>query len=289
MRAFNGRRFREAREAARKTQAQVGEALGVRATVISRYESGALTPPPEKLPLLAKHVGWSLDALFPRQGLPNLADLRADAGISQKDTKHITKTASASPVRKAEKGITPLAEVYVEPLAKAYGVTVEQLRAAQERSPGRPMPAPASVGPPQTLPEKITYLLEHTYPGEQAPPSDREIADRINEYAGAVVITEEGVCDLRTGTQPAAKPIVIEGLAEVFGVESAYFQDDDETVKAVIASLKYLAAKRQGEIIRTAARGLDDTEVPAEVLTAINQVVAELQARGVPGAGGSRR
>ena len=46
------------------TQAELGEAVGVTATVISRYESGAVTPPPEKLVRIARILGVSTDDLI---------------------------------------------------------------------------------------------------------------------------------------------------------------------------------------------------------------------------------
>lgn len=138
---------------------------------------------------------------------------------SQYQTRELIGTKSSGPVANAERGKRRLSPKFQEPLAKAYRVPVEELLAAQERSFGIEVPA-ASGGSsvPRSVAEKITYLLEHSYPGAQTPPSDAEIARAVNEHAGGQVITETGVRDLRTGDDAELPPLVASGLAEVFDV-----------------------------------------------------------------------
>ncbi|WP_328335924.1 MULTISPECIES: helix-turn-helix transcriptional regulator [unclassified Streptomyces] len=141
-RVFDGRRFRAVRRAADLTQAAIAQEVGVLEPAVTRWESGDTTPPPERLPRLAQIVGQPLDGLFPRVGLPDLVDLRTDAGYSQKDTSAITKTLSPSPVRKAEGGKRRLSKSLVPLLAEAYGTSTAELLAAQERSFGILVPQP---------------------------------------------------------------------------------------------------------------------------------------------------
>jgi transcriptional regulator with XRE-family HTH domain len=46
------------------TQAELGEKLGVSQNVIARYENNLRNPPLEKLPILAKALGVTLEELF---------------------------------------------------------------------------------------------------------------------------------------------------------------------------------------------------------------------------------
>lgn len=57
-------RLKEAREAAGLTQVALGEIVGVEQHTISQWESGHRTPRADKLPLLAKVLGCTIDELF---------------------------------------------------------------------------------------------------------------------------------------------------------------------------------------------------------------------------------
>ncbi|MGW6457691.1 helix-turn-helix domain-containing protein [Streptomyces sp. NPDC055078] len=286
-RVFDGRAFRAKRRAADLTQRQIAEAVGVQEAAVARWESTATKPPAEKLARLAQLVGERLDALFPRQGQPDLADLRADAGYSQKATAQITGTSTPSSVRKAESGIRRLSDESVALLAAAYGVSEEKLRAAQERSFGD-TPRAAEPEVPSTLAEKITFVLENTYPAQPAP-SDAEIATAVNEHAGAAVVTERDVRDLRTGAVTEAAPIVLDGLASLFGVKPMYFQSEDAVTRQVAEGLKLLASKRRGDVGQIAARGMGEDGLSAELLAIVNEVVADLAGRPRRDSSGTQR
>lgn len=57
-------RLKEVREAAGLTQVSLGEIVGVEQHTISQWESGHRTPRADKLPLLAKVLGCTIDDLF---------------------------------------------------------------------------------------------------------------------------------------------------------------------------------------------------------------------------------
>ncbi|MEU9004032.1 helix-turn-helix transcriptional regulator [Streptomyces sp. NPDC059982] len=291
-RRFDGRRVRTVRRAAELTQSEVARAVGVADPTVASWETGQSSPDGERLPALARVLGRDLDDLFPRNGLPDLTDLRCDAGYSQYQTKVLIGTKSAGPVANAERGKRRLKDSFVRPLAGGYRVTVDALLAAQERSFGHDVPAPSGeqVGSdsqmPNSLGEKITYLLEHSYPGEQVPPSDAEIAHAVNKFSGGPVISKDGIRELRTGAEQAASPIVREGLAALFGVSPMFFQPDDTVAQQVYEGLQLLLAARKGAVGRVAARGLGPEGLPEDVLRFLNEVVAEMQERDLPGTSG---
>lgn len=291
-RRFDGRRVRAVRRAAELTQSEVAKAVGVADPTVASWETGHSSPDGEKLPALARVLGRGLGELFPREGRPDLVDLRCDAGYSQYQTKALIGTKSAGPVANAERGKRRLKESFVRPLADGYRVSVEELLAAQERSFGHDAPDPGAEEPrsasqvPRSLAEKIAYLLDHSYPGEQTPPSDAEVARAVNDHAGGPVIDEAGVRDLRTGTVPTASPVVCEGLAEVFGVSPMFFQPDDAVARQVFEGLRLLASARKGAVGRLEARGLGAEGLSEDVLAFLNEVVTELQERELPGTSG---
>ncbi|MGJ5751550.1 DNA-binding XRE family transcriptional regulator [Streptomyces puniciscabiei] len=282
-RLVDGRRIKVARIKAGLLQSQVGKALGVSDSAEANWENGKKRPDAELLPALAEVLGKPLDVLFPREGLPDLADLRADAGIYQKDTGQIIGTKSHAPVSRAERGIRRLDPKYVPPLAAAYGVSVDSLLAAQERSFGRDVPEPGQV--PTSLAGKIAFLMEHLYPGAQVAPTADEIARGINEWAGAAVVSEEEVKAILSGAQPTAKPIVYHGLADFFGVEPLFFEPQHEVARHIYEGLRLLALAREGKVTRAVVHGAGEGGLPADVLAFVNEVVVELQDRGLPAAG----
>jgi transcriptional regulator with XRE-family HTH domain len=283
-RQFDGARVRVERRAADLTQDDVAERMGVGRGAVAKWESGATTPDAHKLPLLARVLGKPLDELFPREGAPDLTDLRCDAGYAQTETGRLIGARSHIPVSKAERGIAPLDDSYIEPLAAAYGVTVEQLLTAQNRSFGIAT-APSSAEPsseeervPRTVAEKINYLLQNAYFG-QTPPTDEEIAKAINEQARATVATADDVRALRTGTEIVASPAMRADLARAFQVEPAFFEDGAEVnpaAREMLEAIRFLRSIHQGQILGLAARG-NNTGLSAGMIAKINELVAELQ------------
>ncbi|WP_327303593.1 helix-turn-helix transcriptional regulator [Streptomyces sp. NBC_01298] len=266
-RRFDASGFRSARVARGMTQAQVAAALGIKdPSVVSRYESGDASPPPEKLPRLAALVGERVDDLFPRPGLPTLADLRCDAGMAQKDTAAVTQTSSCSPVRAAEGGRRKLAPQYTAPLAEAYGVSVEELLAAEKRSFDEDAPAvprPPKVeqpSGPHTIAKKIAVLLEGA--ARQERPTDAELADLGNARLGRKILNGPLVTSLRLGRAAHTTPEVLEALAAALDVPAMFFETGDAEVAAVVASLR---SARIG-LTAMAARGAEGEPQNAELM-----------------------
>ncbi|EHM30787.1 hypothetical protein SPW_0782 [Streptomyces sp. W007] len=235
------------------------------------------------MPALAEALNRPLDDLFPRDGLPDLIDLRCDAGLYRYETKAIIGTKSDGPVAGAEQGIRRLKDRYVPALAAAYGVTEDELKRAQDRSFGEAdEDAAEAEKAPETLAEKITLLLERSYPGRTAP-GDQEIADSVNAYAGSQVTSAEAIEALRTGEDDAPVPVVLEGLAQFFDVSKLYFEQNEDIARQVYEGLRFMYAAKQGKVGRVRARGMGDEGLPADVLSILNDLTSEMDKKADPG------
>ncbi|MEU4922312.1 helix-turn-helix transcriptional regulator [Streptomyces parvus] len=276
-RQFDGRRLRAARRAKELSQKDVGAAVGVKGPAVSRWEDNQEFPKGEKLPALAKAVGEQLDDLFPNDGPADLQLLRCDAGLSIAQAAEVI-SASRVPVSNAESGRRRLNDAYVQPLAQAYGVTEDELLAAQEVSFGlRPESSHNGPAAPRTVGEKINYLVRHGYFGQEAP-SDEEIARRVNEYAGTAVTTDD-IVGLRAGATTEASDAVRAGLAHALQVPLRLFQDDAELgrdERQILESLVFLGSISRGQILGLAARG-NGEGLSVEMMAKINEVVGELR------------
>lgn len=221
-RQFDGKRLRAVRRALDIKAEELGAAVGVTGAAVSGWESGNDFPKAERFPAIAAALKQPLDDLFPHDGPADLRLLRSDAGLSMAQAADVIGTTRV-PLRNAEMGKRRLQDAFVRPLADAYGVTEEELLAAQDRSFGmgdpRP-PAPRSVG------EKIDYLLEH-WPAGQNPPSDEEIARTVNAHAGTTS-TAADIVALRKGDVTDPSDEVRAGLAHALQVDEAVFADDTE-------------------------------------------------------------
>ncbi|MEU6839199.1 helix-turn-helix transcriptional regulator [Streptomyces rubiginosohelvolus] len=268
--------MRAVRRAADVSQADVASALGAADSTVAGWESGATTPDQEKLPALARVLNRDLDDLFPRDGLPDLTDLRCDAGLYRYETRAVIGTKSDGPVAGAEQGVRRLKERYVPLLAAAYGVTGDELKRAQDRSFGEAGEDAAEAEKvPETLAEKITLLLERSYPGRTAP-GDQEIADSVNAYAGSQVTSAEDIEALRTGGSDAPVPVVLEGLANFFDVSKLYFEPNESVARQVYEGLRLMSAAKKGKVGRVRARGMGDEGLPADVISILNDLASVL-------------
>ncbi|MFF8992526.1 helix-turn-helix domain-containing protein [Streptomyces sp. NPDC014983] len=290
-RHFDGRALRAARREADLTAGQLAESIGVARPQISKWETGASFPSMEKFPAIAEAVGKPIDVLFPRDGEPDLLDLRCDAGLTQKEAASRIGT-SHIPVSNAERGRRRLDPAFVPPLAEAYGVSEEALRAAEDRSFGVFRPAtPATVKVPQTLAEKITYLLETTYSGVGTP-SDAEIADRVNAAVRRELLSPAQFTSLRTaGCQPsdvfstvADETAFYEALASMVGVTPMFFRSDDAVARQVAEGIMLLSAGRKG--VALAARGAEELGLSPAVVSKLAEVIAQAGAEQSPPAPG---
>ncbi|MFB6988600.1 helix-turn-helix domain-containing protein [Streptomyces sp. NPDC056178] len=280
-RRFDGPRLRAVRRAAEMHQHQLAEDLGLGSHVqVARWESGKAFPAPEKLPAIAKALHQHLDDLFPRDGSPDLADLRCDAGFSQGSAADVVQEVSRFQLGAAERGRRRLDSSSLPAVARAYGVSVEDLVAAQDRSFGEFVPATATPAP-QTLAEKLTELLQATFP--EVVPSDADVAAGINAMVGSEAINAAQIEALRAGTPPdqiftdAAQTMAFEALGLYFGVSPLHFQDDKAIERRVLDDIRYLAEQHQ---IALAARG-GEGGVSDAFLAVLNELIdSEIREHG---------
>ncbi|AKN73681.1 hypothetical protein QR97_31545 [Streptomyces sp. PBH53] len=278
-RLFDAQALLLARRDENRKQSDVATEVGVSAARVSAWETGRSVPDPEKLPRLAAAVRRDLDTLFPRNGRPDLADLRADAGYSQSATRALTGTRTPGPVAAAENGQRRLSKEYEQRLADAYGVSVDALRRAQERSFGHDVPEPGESSAaktasadsgsgvlPATLAGKITYVLDRM----PAPVTDAALAARGNDLVGAEVLTEDLVHDLRTGVVTSASDEVLRALAEALDTTPLMFRSHDAGVERVIAETLVL----RNQVAAIAARGGAEAGLSAELLAFISKEVS---------------
>ncbi|AJC54990.1 helix-turn-helix transcriptional regulator [Streptomyces sp. 769] len=273
VRQFDGRRVFAARRAANLTQSDLGKSLGLSKTPISEWEASKSFPSPERLPAIARALGQSLDMLFPRLGQPDLRDLRCDAGLTQAQVAEDLGI-SRIPLGNAESAKRKLNDAYVQPLADLYGVSREELLAAQERSFGTPSNAPPQAEPtPRTLGEKITYLLKR----RQAL-SDQQLADAINHRAGFAAVDAAAIEALRTDSEAAAQvraglppDSLYYGLGDAFGVKPFFFAPGEEIEQQVLDRLEFLNLLRS-EDVSVAARGAS-RGISSEMLATLSEVL----------------
>ncbi|MEU2086536.1 helix-turn-helix transcriptional regulator [Streptomyces albus] len=260
----------------------IAAAVGVTGPLVSTWFSGDATPPAETLPALAAALGEDIDDLFPRHGPADLRDLRCDAGVRLKDVPAIIGTRSSVPVKNAERGVRRLDEAYAVALADRYGVTLEELRAAEDRSFGVETASAASTvrGTPTTLAEKITQLLEHLPADDR--PSDAAIAAAVCAKAGSAdLVRPSQIRDLRTGAKPVEdllaqvpEQLLYEGLGEVFGVPPHTFQTDEEVVQQIMETVRFLANNRENGVdLHLRGEGLS-----TGMLAALNDLVEQVRA-----------
>ncbi|MFI0013050.1 helix-turn-helix domain-containing protein [Streptomyces griseus] len=285
-RHFDRTVVRAVRRATEIPQAEVGAAVDAADSTVAGWELGSSVPDQEKLPGIARVLRKPLDELFPREGSPDLIDLRCDAGLYRYEVAKFIGTKSDGPVAAAENGVRRLKEKYVPKLAAAYGVSERVLEQAQERSFGNTVEEAGDESvagaeaeeSPRTLGEKISFLLEQSYPAGAAP-GDEEISEAVNRHAGSEVVTANEVEALRTGTGEADSPppVVLEGLAEFFGVERMYFEPDDAVARQVYQGIRVLLASKNGGIRRVRARGLGPEGLSPEVLSLLTDLETEFE------------
>ncbi|MFI7101878.1 helix-turn-helix domain-containing protein [Streptomyces sp. NPDC050161] len=278
-RQFDGTRVRAVRRGKDLGQKELAAEVGVSGPTVARWESGQDFPKGEKLPAIAAALSQPLDALFPHDGPPDLQLLRCDAGLSVAQAAAILGT-SRVPVSNAESGRRRLSDAYVQPLAEAYGVTEAELLVAQDYSFGlRPRTSrDDQASAPRTIGEKINYLLQHGYVGQEAP-SDEEIARVVNRHAGVTAVTTDDIVALRTGVTTEASDVVRAGLAEALQVDAALFQDDAEVnpaARELLEAIRFLGSIHRGQILGLAARG-NSAGLSAEMMATINHLVGELK------------
>ncbi|MFI8932487.1 multiprotein-bridging factor 1 family protein [Streptomyces sp. NPDC053474] len=272
-RTFNASSLRTQRELKRMSRRELADAVGVGANAVARWEAGEAVPPPEKLPRIARALEADLDVLFPRPGLPDLTDLRCDAGMIRADTIVHLGTKSAMPLRAAETGKRPLSAPAEVALAAAYGVSLAELRAAQKRSFGHDVPAIAprsSTPPPSTVAAKLAFLREEL---PLAPATDAELAEAGNSAFERPVLTAHVVRTLREGTQTASVE-TLDALALAYGVPPVYFRTRDPHIARLVVSAR---AVRDRYASTTAPQ--DQGELPAAARAELVAFISDMAAQ----------
>lgn len=271
-RRFNGVQLQNARRRAGLKQIELARRLGHSSHVnVTSWENEKRFPPAEKLVAIAGILGEDADALFPRGGPCDLADLRCDAGYTRSAAAEKVAGLSRFALGDAEGGRNKLGHQLISPLADLYGVSPEQLEAAQALSFGAPSLSVAAPDPsfgapslsvedrqPPRLAEKLSRLVTDWFQGGD--PSPGEIAAAVNARAGTT-ITGGQVESLLAGTsaadvfEPGALAVSLTAIAGLFGVSELVLHDDVDVDRRVLADLRYLAARRDVELARRDGKG----------------------------------
>src|SRR5260370_15089218 len=131
---FEGGRVRAARQAARLTQRQVADRLGVHFTVVANWEAGRRIPRVDRLGELARQLGVrpaELTSAADDTGPPSLRHLRVGAGLLQEHVADRTRM-SRQKYAALERGeIATLGDADARALAGTLGVGRDEVRTAQ--------------------------------------------------------------------------------------------------------------------------------------------------------------
>jgi transcriptional regulator with XRE-family HTH domain len=92
-------------------------------------------------------------------------------------------------------------------------------------------PDTAAETPPQTLADKVEWLVSHAHPVGRGPYSNAEITALIEKATGEQ-FSHTTIWKLRNGQAANPQMRLIEALARTFGVPPAFFFDDFDTRQA---------------------------------------------------------
>ncbi|WP_371632172.1 helix-turn-helix domain-containing protein [Streptomyces sp. NBC_01259] len=273
-RSFKGPQLKTARRAADVKQIELAKGLGLTSHApVARWENERSFPPAEKLVAIAGLLDVDVDVLFPRDGPCDLTDLRCDAGYTQSAAAERIEGLSRFTLGAAEGGERRLGHGWIAPLAALFGVSPDDLIAAQDRAFGDLAP-PAEHTRPTTA-ERLRGLVEAAFPDTS--PSPEAIAAAVNAKAGAGIVGPAQVAALLDGTpasavfEGGAQAVAVAAMANFFGVSELALYEDATTRHRVLTDLQYLAAHHN---ITLAARG-GEGGVSAAMLAVLNDLIAE--------------
>lgn len=276
-RRFHGPQLMRARRAADMQRRELAAAVGSKSqAIVAAWESERTFPPGEKLPHIARALRVDIDVLFPREGPCDLADLRCDAGFTQYAAAEAAGF-SRYQLSRAERGERRLDDEWIGPLTVLYGVSADELLAAQRLSFGEAVAAPSPADLPMLTLRLRAQVAERFPDGEPLPDT---IAAGVNGLAGTDVIRGDQVDALLRG-MPAdrvfagahvARSIAVTGLASYFGVSELHLDEGAES--RVLDDLRYLASRHN---VALAARG-GEGGVSPEMIAVLSDLLKREQA-----------
>ncbi|MFJ4679131.1 helix-turn-helix transcriptional regulator [Kitasatospora sp. NPDC088783] len=253
-RQFDGSAFQAVCSERALTPQNVADQVGVSRATVGNWLKGRAFPELHRLPALAKILGKPLDVAFPRSGEPDLADLRNDAGHTQKTAAEAIGMNTHIAVARAEQGTRRLAAGDAALLAELYKVTADELAAAQDRSFGE-------AGQAEPEQQSFCSILNELYATDGRPGAELDslVADKLNARAKSPSLTAGRVAGLRSGEITphllvADAGVLFDVLGQVLDVSPAVFKQRDELERQLQDTLLALSALQKGDV-RLAARG----------------------------------
>lgn len=134
-------------------------------------------------------------------------------------------------------------------------------------------------GGPGTVARRLDHLFNTVHPGSREPFTYKEVADAINEDAGARILSPNYLWQLRKGerTEPSHSRLV--AIARFFGVDVNYFSDDD-VAERTDEQLEFLTALRDTGVQRIAIRAAGLS--PGSLKAILGMIENARQLEGLP-------
>jgi ESX-1-secreted protein regulator len=125
--------------------------------------------------------------------------------------------------------------------------------------------------PPQTLADKVNWLIDSAHPAGRGPYTNAEVAALIEKVTGEQY-SHTTIWKLRNGQATNPQMRLIEALARTFGVPPAFFFNDydDEQAGLLREQVELLALVRDAGVTSTQLRAL------LELSPGARQAVADL-------------
>jgi transcriptional regulator with XRE-family HTH domain len=129
------------------------------------------------------------------------------------------------------------------------------------------------------LAHRLEHLFRTVHPKDRGPYTLREVAEGINEAAGEQVISKAYLSQLRNGTRTRVGHDKLVGIAKFFGVDVAYFTDE-EVAERTDDQLEVAAAMRDQDVRNLALRAAGLS--PRTLKSILDMVENARQIEGLP-------